>query len=483
MTRATAVFLGVCLLAAGLLAAAIWGARRTHTANDYLIANRRLDVWLTAFSYTANALPAWLLFALLGAAFLWGLSAVWMALALLAGSAVNWFYIAPRLRRLALGYQSVSIVQVIGTDAGERLHGIFVRSSALILSVAFVLLIASQLNLLAQVAAEDLGVGATATIIVCASAYSLFIAVGGYWAASAADTAATIVLFLIALLLIVPATIAAGGFEQMRLGFETLGPSGSDWFGARTSVVAIAFTIGTLGLGSSLIGQPHVLSRLMAVRDERTLQAARWWSLGFSAALLGAFVVAGWCAQVMYGGLSSPDLALFALATRLLPPGIGALFVVALLGAVVASIGGQLLALSAFIAADVKRTANASLPLAKVATVGIALIAACVALYAPDLLLSQSVLAFSMLGAAFGPLLLVRMSGKRVRPNAVLGAMWAGAVLTWLFHVLPDSPGDFLERVLPFVAALGIALSGGERRNNPDRADRKDETVHDRVPI
>src|SRR5690606_15314510 len=141
------------------------------------------DVWLTAFSYTANALPAWLLFALLGAAFLWGLSAVWMALALLAGSAVNWFYIAPRLRRLALGYQSVSIVQVIGTDAGERLHGIFVRSSALILSVAFVLLIASQLNLLAQVAAEDLGVGATATIIVCASAYSLFIAVGGYWAA------------------------------------------------------------------------------------------------------------------------------------------------------------------------------------------------------------------------------------------------------------------------------------------------------------
>ena len=61
--------------------------------------------------------------------------------------------------------------------------------------------------------------------------------------------------------------------------------------------------------------------------------------------------------------------------------------------------------------------------------------------------------------------------------------MWAGAILSWLFHLLPDSPGDFLERILPFVAALGIALTGGERRNNPDRADRAQETVHDRVPI
>jgi sodium/proline symporter len=90
---------------------------------------------------------------------------------------------------------------------------------------------------------------------------------------------------------------------------------------------------------------------------------------------------------------------------------------------------------------------------------------------------------YAAIGAAFGPLLLVRISGKRVRPGATLGAMWSGFILSLLFHLLPDSPGDFLERVLPFVAALGIALTGGERRRNPDRADRSQETVHDRVPI
>jgi sodium/proline symporter len=106
-----------------------------------------------------------------------------------------------------------------------------------------------------------------------------------------------------------------------------------------------------------------------------------------------------------------------------------------------------------------------------------------VALYVPGTILDQAALAFTAMGSSFGPLLLVRLTGKRIRAGSTLGAMWAGFILTLVFHVLPDSPGDFLERVFPFIAALGIALTGGERRHNPDRADRAQETVHDRVPI
>jgi sodium/proline symporter len=48
---------------------------------------------------------------------------------------------------------------------------------------------------------------------------------------------------------------------------------------------------------------------------------------------------------------------------------------------------------------------------------------------------------------------------------------------------MPDTTGDLLERAIPFIAAMGIALSGGDQRRNPNRADRGDETVHDRLPI
>jgi sodium/proline symporter len=114
------------------------------------------------------------------------------------------------------------------------------------------------------------------------------------------------------------------------------------------------------------------------------------------------------------------------------------------------------------------------------------LAAVCVAvstLFAPSTVFDHAMFGYTAIGASFGPLLLVRLCGKRVRPGATLGAMWSGFLLSLLFHLLPDSPGDFLERVLPFVTSLGIALTGGERRRNPDRADRSQETVHDRIPI
>ena len=484
MTRSTAVFVGLCLCGALLLAGAIWGARRTHNAADYLVASRRLNVWLTALSHVANATPAWLLLAVSGAAFAWGLAAIWMAVALFLGVALNWFYIAPRLRQLGAGQGSVSVMQIVGAEAGERLQGLLVRSGAAILGVMMLLLIAAQLHFVADILVKEFGFGATSTTILITAALALYVAIGGYWAASLADAVQIAAFLALALLLPIPAILAADGYEQMRLAFDALGPDAIDVYGGRTGVVAVAFAFGVLGIGLALPGQPQALSRFIAARDDATVRGARWVSLALLAALLSAVLAGGWCAQVLYAGLADPDLALFALATRILPPGIGSLFATILLAAVAASVMGHLLVVASLVAADLKRpNAVTSITVGHVTTVLFAIAAAVFALYAPLSLLDQSLLAFTVLGAAFGPLVIVRVAGKRIRPGAALGAMWAGTILTLLFHLLPDSPGDFLERVLPFFAALGIALTGGERRSNPDRADRAQETVHDRVPI
>jgi len=484
MTRSTAVYVGLCLCGALLLAGAIWGARRTHNAADYLVASRRLNMWLTALSHVANATPAWLLFAVSGAAFTWGTSALWMAGALFAGVALNWFYIAPRLRQLGAGQGSVSVMQVVGAEAGERLQRLLIRSGALILGVMMLLLIGAQLHLLADIFVKEFGLGATSTIILITASLALYVAVGGYWAASLADAVQITAFVALALFLPIPAILAADGYEQMRLGFAALGPEMLDGFGGRHGVVAVAFAFGVLGVGFALPGQPQALSRFIAARDDATVRGARWIALAFVAVLLCAVLACGWCAQVLYAGLANPDLALYALATRILPPGFGTLLAMILLAAVAVSVMGHLLVVASLVAADLKRpNAMTSITVGHVTTVLFAIAAACFALFGPVQLLNQSLLAFTVLGAAFGPLVIVRVAGKRIRPGAALGAMWAGTILTLLFHLLPDSPGDFLERVLPFFAALGIALTGGERRSNPDRADRAQETVHDRVPI
>lgn len=484
MTRSTAALLGLICWGAGLLALALWAARRTHNANDFFLGSRRLGIWFVALSHTANATPVWLLLAISGAAFVWGLSAIWIWIAVICGYALNGFYVAPRLRLLSAGQGSITVVQVLSADAGDRMQPLIVRSAALILSIAMLLEIGAVLQVTGTAFADGFGFDATTCCISAVIAVVIFTLVGGLWATSAGDIAQVIILLAVSLFMPLLALVAAGGLEQLQIGFAALGPATTDWFGGRSGVVAIAFVVGVSGFGFDIPGQPHAVIRFMAARDEATLRAARWISLLLIAVLLGALLLCGWCASVLYAGLGKPEQALFAIGERILPGWMSAIITTAALCTMLTSIGNRLLIVASSLSADVKRaTSPLSFAWARVVLVLFAILALCFALYASGSLLDQTLFAFSALGAAFGPLLLVRLTGKRVRPGSTLGAMWAGFILTWLFHVLPDAPGDFLERVLPFVAALGIALSGGERRRNPDRADRSQETVHDRVPI
>lgn len=484
MTRSTASLIALCVCVAALLGMAFWGGRRTHNAHDFFIASRRLGAWLVALSYAANATPVWMLFAICGAAFAWGLAAVWILAAVFLGYVLNCFWVAPRLRQLSVGQGTLSLVQVLANDAGDRLQPLIVRSAALILAVTLTLEIAAVVNTAAHAFADGLGFDLTTSKITALVAIVVFTLAGGFWSMSLSDAVQSVVMLLVALFAPLLAFAVYDGIDQARVAFDALGPAHANWLGNRHGVVAVAFVIGVSGLGFDLAGQPQAVNRFMAARDEATLARARWIAPVAIVVLLTLMLLCGWSASLLHSGLERPEHSLLVMIERMLPPALSAAVITLLLGALLIGMGNRLLVLASSLSSDMRRSLSPlSYAWARVVLVLYAIVALCVALYASESLLDQAMFAFTVAGASFGPLLLVRLAGKRVRPGSTLGAMWAGFVLTLLFHALPDSPGDFLERVLPFVAALGIALSGGERRRNPDRADRGQQTVHDRVPI
>ena len=484
MTPSTAVLLAVLAVCAGVLAIAVVASRRTHNAADFLVANRRLGVWLTALGYSGNASSAWFLLIMGAAAFRWGWSAVWIWVAALLGCVINGWYIAPRLRALAVTGNAATLMQVLSADAGDRLQPLLVRSGFLILTVLLIGLMAGMLHDAGEIGAAYLGYSAGTVIVVGAVLVAACMLVGGVFAAGMTDALQMGMALCVALFLLIPVVMLTNGWHALAVAFQSLGPAATDPFGGRHGVVALAFAAGVSGLGLSMTGQVHAVGRYLAVRDEAALRGARWLALVWTAVMFAAMLACGWGARVLYDGLTNPLHAPFAIASRILPPSLAAVLMVPLLAAVVLGIAGPLLTIAASASVDLKRT---TVPVALLVTratlAGAATLAVVIALYGRSSLLDQAVFAYTALGAAFGPLLLVCLSGKRIRPGSALGAMWAGFTLSLLFHLLPDSPGDFLERVLPFVAALGIALTGGERRRNPDRADRSQETVHDRVAI
>jgi len=248
------------------------------------------------------------------------------------------------------------------------------------------------------------------------------------------------------------------------------------WTGEQAAILAVTFVLGTLMLGIVPFGQPQVVSQFMVSTDATQLQAARRTALLWVLLVLGAMLVCGWAARSLLPFATTLQDVFPGLLQQSLPEWLAAAAMAILLVCAFSALDGLLLVMAAAVSVDLKaERVHLSLDWPKPAVVLAGALLAAVALTVPEPSFERLLLSWTLLGSAFGPLLLVRLTGKRVRPGSTMGSMWAGFALTLLLHLLPDAPGDFLERALPFVAALGIALTGGERRRDPDRADRSQQ--------
>ena len=72
--------------------------------------------------------------------------------------------------------------------------------------------------------------------------------------------------------------------------------------------------------------------------------------------------------------------------------------------------------------------------------------------------------AWSALGNAFGPVLIVRLMNIQIKPIFVIAAIFIGFSLTIYFNWQPSPPGDFPERVVPFIVAFIVLFLGKIKR-------------------
>jgi sodium/proline symporter len=82
------------------------------------------------------------------------------------------------------------------------------------------------------------------------------------------------------------------------------------------------------------------------------------------------------------------------------------------------------------------------------------------ALWGTPEIFSKVLFAWTAMGAAFGPLLLVLVVSGPVAPKARLVAMVVGFSTAVVAYAIPATSGTAAERVLPFVLALLIAARG-----------------------
>jgi sodium/proline symporter len=460
---ATLIFYQVLLLSIGW-----WASKRTDDNTDFYLGGRKLGAAVAALSASASSSSAWSLLGVSGAAYAWGLPAIWLIPSTLLGFFINWFWVAPRLWQRSRDNNSLTLTEFLAGPPGDPARKTIMRLGAVVILFSFTFYIAAQFQAAGHTFASALDMNPMTAIALGAAIVLAYVMLGGFWAASITDSLQGILMAVSAVVLPVIALFAVGGPAALisSLAVENLS-SIELWTRQESLAAGVGFVIGLTGIGLGYPGQPHVVNRFMAMEDKKAIPSARLIAIAWAVIIYTGMVVLGWCGRILVSNLGDGEQVLFALATLLLPSILAGIMVSAILSAIMSTADSQLLVAASSVSHDMrngKAATATSLRQARWVVLIIGLAAIALAIFSPEAIFSRVLFAWQALAAAFGPLLIVTLWRGPVRPTWRIAAMSSGFVLTVVLNWTTDTPGDIAERYIPMLVALFLAWQGSKSK-------------------
>ncbi|NCF63666.1 MAG: sodium/proline symporter, partial [Gammaproteobacteria bacterium] len=297
-----------------------WAGHRTSDSEDFYLGGRKLGPAVAALSASASSSSAWSLLGVSGAAFAWGLPAVWLIPATLSGFLINWYLIAPRLSRQSRNNGALTLTEFLAGPPGDPARRIVLRLGAGVILFSFTFYIAAQFQAAGTTFASVLGIGQNTAILVGAMVVLVYVWLGGFWAASVTDSVQGVLMALSAIILPLTALFAAGGPGGLAASL-TAGAADSVgmWTGQSGVLAGLGFVLGLFGIGLGYPGQPHVVNRFMAIESQQAIVYGRRIAISWAVIIYSGMVVLGWSGRVLVDNLGNGEQVLFVLATLLLP--------------------------------------------------------------------------------------------------------------------------------------------------------------------
>ncbi|MFV8784259.1 sodium/proline symporter [Microbulbifer sp. SA54] len=446
-----------------LLLIGFWSQRRTQNTTDYFLGGRNLGPVVAAISYGASSASAWTLLGMSGAAYLLGVSAIWIVAGAITGCATAWLWIAPRLMRHTRARDQITLTAFLADDPAtvsqESNRKIKLLASGVIL-LSFVFYIAAQFQGAATTFSSVFATPLAESLILGAAIITIYTFLGGFWAASITDTLQGGLMLVAAVLLPVVTFLSIGGWEEIQAS-GLLSPQALSVSGQNTGLAALGFALGNLAIGIGTLGQPHLLNRFMALKDERALKQAQVLSIGwFSIVFLSMFAL-GLLGKIALPELQDPETLFFELSTGLLPPVAAAILLAAVLSAIMSTADSMLLVVASTISHDLRLQRlmpGRELLLSRLSMVSVSALAVLIALYLPATIFERVLFAWVAIGSAFAPTILARLAGAELAPAAVARSIATGFTLAVLLSLLPNTSGDWAERLIPFSVAMLVLL-------------------------
>tara|TARA_B110000263_G_scaffold108649_1_gene94977 strand:- start:5 stop:1432 length:1428 start_codon:yes stop_codon:yes gene_type:complete len=447
------VFTIYCII---MLCVGYAASRSTYSPNDFFLANRSLKAWVTAISSTASSESAWAVMGTVGLAYKDGLSALWFFPGCLLGYALNWFFIAERLREHSHQKGSLTIPDYLETHFNDHTHLLRITSVIIIFAC-----------MMAYIAAQFLAIGKTfdaifdishlVSIPIGGAIVIFYTMMGGFRAVAWTDFIQGLLMVIGLVVLSLTAVIEVGGFAAISQKVNSLAPTALTWMGGKTTTVFLGSMIGLLGIGLGYPGQPHVITRYMAAKDTNAIKQGTWIAFGWGTLMYSSAILLGICGKVLFPELSDPEHLYPTAAEHLLPIFLTAFVMTSLLAAIMSTISSQLIVAASAMAHDIySKIITNALNTSQVLTISrltiffIGLGAMLIALNDIDMIFWFVLFAWSGLGASFGPVILFTLYYKKTSREGAIGGILTGFLTTIIWKVTGLSDSIIYELVPAF---------------------------------
>lgn len=434
----------ICL--ALVLLIGLSSARQAKTsAADYFVASRSVPPWLVGLSAVATNNSGYMFIGLIGYTYAVGIQSVWLMVGWIAGDLIGSKVAHERMRDEAERVHANGIISLLARWGDTRNRSWQVLAA--LVSVAFLSTYAAAQISAGGKALEGMldipmaiGMGMVALVVI---AYSI---AGGMRASIWTDAVQSLLMVVSMVVLLLAAVNHLGGlqavFQQAGAidGFLNPSPTNLDVPGF---IGPLAFVVGWMFAGAAALGQPHIVSRFLALQNTRQMNQVRLWYYGYYL-LFYCFATAVGLLSRLYFGESSgfdPEMALPNMARDLLPPWLAGLMLAGIFAATMSTADSLVLSCSSALTQDLPRHSSENRWLLKAATGGTTIFALGIGLWSEQSVFSLVVWAWGTLGAAFVPILIWQVLGAKLNSLAMLVMSSTGVLATvaWKFYGFPNT--------------------------------------------
>jgi len=432
------------------------------TRHDYYLADSSIKPWLVGLSAVATNNSGYMFIGVIGYTYSTGLAAVWLMIGWILGDFLASMFVHARLRRAAEGSDEVSYAGVLANWYGDRNLGL--QRVIGLISLLFLLTYAGAQLVAGSKALEVLfGWPNWAGAVMGAIMVVLYCFAGGIRASIWTDAAQSFVMIAAMTTLLVIAVAALGGLEGTISRLDAV-DGFLNWFPDELIVPGLAggvlFAASWLFAGLSVIGQPHIMIRFMALEDVAEMRRARAWYYLWYVVFYCMATGVGLVSRVYLADTGSFDaeLALPTMALELLPPMLVGLVLAGIFAATMSTADSLILSCSAAITHDLLPHRIEKTWLIKLATVLITGCALSLALLNNASVFGLVVMAWSGLASAFAPLLLTRCLGWKFNQTESLVAVLTGlsVALFWRYLGWHDAVYEGLPGIIAGLLLLSL---------------------------